>query len=39
MIQMFQNREMALVWTWEHIGKVIPAVTPPLTIKTDPHDP
>ena len=30
---------MALTWTWEHIGKVIPAITPPLTIKIDPYDP
>jgi hypothetical protein len=39
MLQMFENREMALAWTWEHIGRVIPEVTPPLTIETVPHEP
>ena len=39
MLQVFQNREMALAWTWEHIGKVRPEVTPPLRIETVPHEP
>jgi hypothetical protein len=38
-LQMFENREMALAWTWEHIGRVRPEVTPPLSIETVPHEP
>ncbi|KAJ2891752.1 pol protein [Zalerion maritima] len=34
---MLTNREQALAWSWEHLGKVDPDVAPPQKIDTVPH--
>ena len=39
LLYVLRNREMALAWGWEDLGKIRPEVVPPQKIRTVPHDP